>query len=251
MRILIISDIHGNRFGLEAVLAAAADRYDFVVSLGDVVGYGAHPNECCWMLREHEARCLSGNHDAAALGLLDLKWFNPVAEKALLWTRRQLTEESRQWLQSLPPQLDFPEWDFQTVHASLRRPWEEYITGPPYALFTFELMERRLCFFGHTHMAACYCYRDAADGQEQVHGNSIDDDAVLDLSSDPTWRYLINPGSCGQPRDGNPQARYAIFDTDSRQVNIHGVDYDWKAARRAIMQAGLPRLLGDRLGQGR
>ncbi|MDQ3812800.1 MAG: metallophosphatase family protein, partial [Armatimonadota bacterium] len=130
MRFLILSDIHGNRFGLESVLEAAQGEYETLLCLGDIVGYGAHPNECCEILRERNARCLSGNHDAAALGLLDIEWFNPVAKAAILWTRRQLSEENRAWLQTLPAQQDFAEYDFQAVHGSLREPWEEYITGP-------------------------------------------------------------------------------------------------------------------------
>jgi predicted phosphodiesterase len=155
MRFLILSDIHGNRFGLESVLANASGEYDTLLCLGDVVGYGAHPNECCEILRQHNAVSLSGNHDAAALGLIDIDWFNPVAKAAILWTRAQLSDTNRDWLHTLPAQQDWPEHDFQTVHGSLREPWEEYITGPSVAEPVFLLMQHTLCFFGHTHVAFC------------------------------------------------------------------------------------------------
>jgi predicted phosphodiesterase len=251
MRYLIVSDIHGNRFGLEAVLSAAAGHYDKLICLGDVVGYGAHPNECCELLREHEAFSLSGNHDAAALGLLDTSWFNPVALAAIKWTRRQLTEENQQWLQSLPAQCEWSEEDFQAVHGSLREPWEEYITDQYIAEATIQLMSCRLCFYGHTHVAICY--REAKKSRWSFGGNvkwkSMPNGGSIDLTIEGT--YLVNPGSCGQPRDGNPQARYALFDTEKQSIVVEAIDYDWNAARAAIIDAGLPALLGDRLLQGR
>jgi predicted phosphodiesterase len=252
MRYLLLSDIHGNRFGLDKVLEAAANRYDKVLCLGDVVGYGAHPNECCEILRQHNAISLSGNHDAAALGLIDISWFNPVAEAAILWTRRQLTPENSEWLRTLPAQMDFEEDDFQTVHGSLREPWEEYITGPEVASYSFLQMQRSTCFFGHTHQAMVYRVPAAkADWTRlnQMQGAPLPEGGTFDLESG--WKYLVNPGSCGQPRDGNPQARYAIFDTESREVEVSALDYDWDAARSAIIAAGLPKMLGDRLLQGR
>jgi predicted phosphodiesterase len=257
MRFLVVSDIHGNRFGLEAVLADAAGAYDTLLCLGDVVGYGAHPNECCQILHEHNAVSLSGNHDAAALGLISIEWFNPVAKAAIEWTRAQLSDENRVWLRTLPAQQDWPEHDFQTVHGSLREPWEEYIVGQAIAAATFKLMTRSLCFFGHTHIAACYAEGTPegeppeVQGVALTHGGEIglvdidDEEPVLE------WKYLINPGSCGQPRDTNRQARYAIFDSELRHVEVRPVDYDWDAARRAIIEAGLPHMLGDRLLQGR
>src|SRR5688572_10862328 len=115
MKLLIISDIHSNRFGLEAVLEHAQGEYDALLCLGDVVGYGAHPNECCEILREANAVCLSGNHDAAALNLIDISWFNDVAATAARWTRQELTPENANWLRSLPGRQEFPEWNLQAV----------------------------------------------------------------------------------------------------------------------------------------
>lgn len=248
MRYLVLSDVHGNRFGLEAALQAASGEYERVLCLGDVVGYGAHPNECCQLLRDLKAHCLLGNHDAAALGQIDISWFNPVATDAILWTRRQLWEENRLWLQSLSPLYDNAEDDFQAVHASLRQPIEEYILGKEIAQATIHLMTRSLCFYGHTHVADCYRVLDVAGKRYQMEYAALKRGGALQMEE--AWRYLVNPGSCGQPRDGNPQARYALFDSSTRLVEVFAVDYDWQAARAAIIEAGLPRVLGERLGQG-
>lgn len=255
MQFLVLSDIHGNRHGLEAVLADAEDEYEQLLCLGDIVGYGAFPNECCDTLRAENALCLSGNHDAAALDLLDIQWFNPVALEAILWTRQQLNSENQQWLQNLPAQLDFPEHDFQAVHASLREPWEEYITGPEIAAPNLRKMQRSLCFFGHTHQAVVFgCPRDEKtewwrDGFRDMMGALITEGGMLEL--EPDFKYLLNPGSCGQPRDGNEQAKYAIFDSQARSVEVRAIDYDIEGAQRAINAAGLPKMLADRLSQGR
>lgn len=251
MRYLVFSDIHGNRFGLDQVLSDAAGDYDKILCLGDVVGYGAHPNECCQTLRDVGAISLSGNHDAAALGLIDISWFNPVAEAAILWTRRQLSEENRDWLRSLPAQLDFEEDDFQAVHASLREPWEEYILGPDIAAPNFQVQTRSLCFFGHTHQAVVYRtdQMDAARvAWREIEGSDLLHSGLLQVEDG--YKYLLNPGSCGQPRDGNPLGRYVLFDAPTRQIEVCEADYDRNAARQAIISAGLPRVLGDRLLTG-
>ena len=251
MRLLVLSDIHGNRFGLEAVFEAARGQYDALLCLGDVVGYGAHPNECCEMLREAKAECLSGNHDAAALGLIDLSWFNDAAAAAALWTRRELSEANTKWLRALPGAREFPEWNLQAVHGSLRQPWEEYILDVPTAAATMRLMSCELCFFGHTHRSIAYCAEidDAESRWLDFEEAALPDGGEFEL--EPGWRFLVNPGSCGQPRDGNRQARYAILDSETATISIMAIDYDWNAARRAIHDAGLPRELGDRLLRGR
>lgn len=255
MRFLVLSDVHGNRHGLEAVLADGTDEYEHILCLGDIVGYGAFPNECCEIMREKNAICLSGNHDAAALGLLDVQWFNPVALEAILWTRERLNIENQKWLQDLPAQRDFPEEDFQAVHGSLREPWEEYITSPDIAAPNLLKMDRSLCFFGHTHQAVVFgCPRDEKtewwrEGFRDMMGALITEGGVLEL--EPDFKYLLNPGSCGQPRDGNQQAKYAIFDSQARVVEVRAIDYDIEGAQRAIHAASLPKMLGDRLWEGR
>ena len=251
MKILVLSDVHGNRFGLEAVLAHGADC-DAVLCLGDVVGYGAHPNECCEMLRERGAVCLSGNHDAAVFGGISTEWFNDIAATAVLWTRRQLTPDNLAWLEELPPALDFPEWKCQAVHASLREPWKEYILDDQIALYSFREMIRPILFFGHTHQAVCATltadrekWRDYLD----VDWNDLPTGAEIELSEQELT--MINPGSCGQPRDGVPLAKAAIYDVQANSVDIFTAPYDVQAARAAILEAGLPARLGDRLLQGR
>ncbi|HEX9997317.1 MAG TPA: metallophosphoesterase family protein [Abditibacterium sp.] len=252
MKFLILSDAHGNRFGLEAVLNCGRE-FDQIISLGDVVGYGAHPNECCELLREREAISLSGNHDAAALSKIDIEWFNPIAKAAILWTREQLKAENRQWLDSLPAEQIFENWGFQIVHASLRQPWEEYITGPQIAMLSFERLETALCFYGHTHVADSYVLENSQENyrllEPPIEHLSWPDGGEIEI--EPEFLTLINPGSCGQPRDGNPLAKAAIFDNATHNVEIFGVQYDIEAARDAIYSAGLPPRLGDRLLYGR
>jgi predicted phosphodiesterase len=249
VRFLIVSDIHANRFGLEAVLLDAEGRYDGVLCMGDVVGYGAHPNICCEILREAGADCLLGNHDAAALGLISSEWFNEVAAFAIEWTSTQLTPENRRWLKNLPPQKIWSEYSFQGVHGSLREPLEEYIFTRAEAQPTLARLEYSLCFFGHTHSAIVYEELDAPRKKYTLEATPLPHGGTVKL--DAKKKYLINPGSCGQPRDGNPQARYALFDTDSQNVEVCACDYDIEAARAAILEAGLPTFLGDRLLRGR
>lgn len=247
MRFLVLSDVHGNLHGLEAALGAAG-RVDRILCLGDVVGYGAFPNQCCELLREVGAVCLSGNHDAAALGLISIEWFNPIATDAILWTREQLSIPNREWLASLPAQLAFPDEGFQAVHASLRSAWEEYIVSEEVALHSFDRMEQPLCFYGHTHVADLYWASEAEllrTPEPRIEREAFPRGGGVEMEEGE--RYLLNPGSCGQPRDGNPDARFALFETGERIVDVFGVPYDARAARRAIIEAGLPRALGDRL----
>lgn len=253
MRYLVISDVHGNRFGLEAVLGRAHGRFDRILCLGDVVGYGADPNRCCEILRENGAHSLLGNHDAAALGQIDISWFNPVATEAILWTRRELSPSNTQWLQSLKPRFESAEHGFDAVHASLRQPLEEYIIDARIAQATLALCSRQICFYGHTHVAETYRSASGPNARYAFEHGFLTHGGALEMGefTPHSWQYLLNPGSCGQPRDGNPQARYALFDSDLRTIEIRAIDYDWQAARDAIFEAGLPHLLGERLGQGR
>jgi predicted phosphodiesterase len=249
MRFLILADIHANRHGLEAGLADAHGHYEQLLCLGDIVVYGAYPNECCELLRLNEAQCLSGNHDAATVGLIDVECFTAVARAAVLWTREHLSGDNRAWLESLPANAEWPDYSFQAVHASLREPWEEYITGVHSARPTLAVMKQPVCFFGHTHIATCFSNLDRPGRSYALKEAMFAQGG--EVCPEPQWKYLINPGSCGQPRDGNPQARYALFDTATRRVEIRAVDYEWELARAAIYDAGLPRVLGDRLLRGR
>ena len=251
MKILVLSDVHGNRFGLQAVLEQGA-HCEVILCLGDIVGYGAHPNECCEMLRERQAICLSGNHDAAVFGEISTEWFNSIAATAVSWTRAQLKSENLAWLQTLPAQMDFPDWNFQAVHASLRSPWEEYILDDQIALGSFREMIRPTLFFGHTHQAVCATLSaDRALWRDYIDVEWDDLPAGAEIELDEAELTMINPGSCGQPRDGVPLAKAAIYDTDAQTVDIFTAPYDVAAARAAILEAGLPARLGDRLLQGR
>ena len=251
MKILVLSDVHGNRFGLESVLRHGADC-DAVLCLGDVVGYGAHPNECCEMLRAAQATCLSGNHDAAVLGEISTEWFNDIAATAVNWTRGQLTPENFAWLGTLPPGLDLPDWKCQAVHASLRQPWEEYITDERVALGSFKEMMRPLLFFGHTHQAVCATLTgDRASWHDSLAIEWDDLPTGAEIELDASELAMVNPGSCGQPRDGVPLAKAAIYDVDAQTIDVFTASYDVQSARAAIIEAGLPARLGDRLLQGR
>lgn len=247
-RILVVSDVHGNVYGLQAALEDGR-HCDNVLCLGDIVGYGANPNECCAMLREVDAVCLAGNHDAAALGEIDIEWFNPVAKAAMLWTREALSAENMEWLGSLPPQGEWPVYGFQAVHASLRQPQHEYIVGQSVAIPTLDLMSQQLCFYGHTHEADVYRYLNVPGQKLQIQHKSMPNGGRFELT--PPSKFLVNPGSCGQPRDGTPQAKYAIFNAETRVVEVRAVDYDYFSACAAIIDAGLPKPLGDRLFVGK
>ena len=251
MKVLVLSDVHGNRHGLEAVLNHGA-HCDAVLCLGDVVGYGAHPNECCEMLRARAAVCLSGNHDAAVFRAISTEWFNDIAATAVNWTRRQLKPENLEWLETLPSGLDLPDWKCQAVHASLRSPWEEYILDEPIALGSFREMIQPVLFFGHTHQAVCATLTaDRARWREYVSVDWHDVPEGAEIEMDEGELTMINPGSCGQPRDGVPLAKAAIYDVEAQSVDIFTAAYDVQAARAAIIEAGLPARLGDRLLQGR
>ena len=249
MRLLLLSDIHANRFGLEAVLEAAKCQYDQILCLGDVVGYGAHPNECCEILRDLKSWCLLGNHDSAAINRLSIADFNHIASEAIKWTRLQLNAANISWLESLESRLDRSEENFQAVHGSLHDPLEEYITGCYTARPILAQMSYPICFFGHTHIAVVFSNLDRPGKKYQLQENLLPFGGELSCEAD--WKYLVNPGSCGQPRDGNPQARYAIFDTISRDLKVFAIDYPWEEARTAIIAAGLPSKLGERLFIGK
>lgn len=251
MKILVLSDAHGNRHGLEAVLDRGA-ACDAVLCLGDIVGYGAHPNECCELLRERGAYCLSGNHDAAVFGEISTEWFNDIAATAVSWTRQELSPDNLMWLESLPAQQDFPKWNCQAVHASLRQPWEEYILDENIALGNFVLMTQPLLFFGHTHQAMCATIgADRAQWRSHVSVEWATLPTGADIELEEQELTMINPGSCGQPRDGAPHAKGAIYDVGNQSVEIFAVPYDVQAARAAILDAHLPARLGDRLLTGR
>jgi diadenosine tetraphosphatase ApaH/serine/threonine PP2A family protein phosphatase len=240
--IAIVSDIHSNIDALDAVLADAISRgrLDGVWCLGDIVGYGAHPGRVIAALRERGALAVAGNHDRAACGLMDTDEFNPVAARAVEWTAERLTPDERAWLAALP--LTCVSGDFTLVHGSLRAPEWEYLLEEEQAEAQFELQATRYSLVGHSHLPFVVRERDPADFDTMESGLSIDLDRM---------RLIINPGSAGQPRDRNPRASYVLYDEGNATITWHRVEYDIKAAQRAIIDAGLPPFLADRLAEGR
>jgi predicted phosphodiesterase len=251
VRILLLSDIHANLEALEATLAAAPS-FDMIVNLGDIVGYGASPNEVASRSRKLGKVFVRGNHDKAATGLLNLDDFNPMAAAAAIWTRNELTPENLDWLRGLPhgpvALPDFP--DVQIVHGS---PNDEdmYVVSLGDALAPLITLTIPLTFFGHTHLQGGFFANDSsADGFRPEYRTVGQAESVsLQLKADT--RYLINPGSVGQPRDGDWRAAFALFDTEAQVVHYHRTPYNLKAAQDRIFAANLPPRLATRLAAGR
>jgi len=251
LRILLLSDIHANLEALEACLAGAP-AYDLVANLGDVVGYGASPNEVIDRSRAPGKIFVRGNHDKAATGLLELDDFNPMAAAAAVWTRDQLTPEHFDWLHSLPqgqlPLEDFPH--VQLVHGS---PGDEdaYVVSIGDALVPLITLTTPLTFFGHTHLqGGFFANGSSADGFRPEY-RTVGQAESVSLQLKSSTRYLINPGSVGQPRDGDWRAAFALFDTEAQIVHFHRTPYNLKAAQDRIFAANLPSRLATRLAAGR
>src|SRR5262245_12162794 len=244
MRYLILSDLHSNLEATQSVLADATTRgFDRTVLLGDVVGYGANPNEVVELIRGLVPSCsVRGNHDKSATGVTDGESFNDIARTAILWTRRVLTPENMEYLMSLtegPAQAG----QFLIAHGS---PLDEeaYIMGESDAAEAFDGREFDVAFFGHSHFACLFAH---VEGRSRLAMVGTDH---LSLKLTRGSRYLVNPGSIGQPRDHNPLAAYAIFDPDNLVLEMHRVPYDVERAQARIEAAGLPGVLASRLALG-
>jgi diadenosine tetraphosphatase ApaH/serine/threonine PP2A family protein phosphatase len=244
MRYLVLSDLHSNLEATQAVLAdARAAGYERVVCLGDIVGYGGSPNEVVDLLRSLEpAGVIRGNHDKVAAGVEEGENFNDIARAAALWTREMLTPGNRRWLAELP-RGPLDQGGFLISHGT---PLDEdaYILSEMDALVVFDSMEFTLAFFGHSHFACAFVLGPDGARLEMLE----DDDCVLDVGAGA--RYLVNPGSIGQPRDHNPKAAYALFDSASGRVTVRRVAYDVRGAQRRITDSGLPYPLAYRLEFG-
>ena len=243
MRSLILSDIHANWEALEAVLAHASEKYDRILCCGDLVGYGADPNRVVDWVRANVAAVVRGNHDKACAGLDDLEWFNPVAKRAALWTRKALAAENLEYLENLR-QGPGTVGTFQILHGSPIDEDEDVVTEQE-AVQIFPYVEQAVSFFGHTHVQGGF---RAIDRLVRLIPGVAGESSSLDLEKDGL--YLINPGSVGQPRDGDPRAAYAIYDEDHVQVMYWRVGYDLAGAQRKIVDAGLPTILATRLATG-
>jgi diadenosine tetraphosphatase ApaH/serine/threonine PP2A family protein phosphatase len=242
MTILLISDVHANLEALEAVLADSP-AFDRVWFLGDAVGYGPDPNGCVDRLRALEPQVwLAGNHDWAALGRLDTSTFNPEARFAADWTDRALRDDVRAFLEDVEPRQDRPDDGATLVHGSPRHPIWEYIVDAGIAAENFEAFETPLCLYGHTHVPIVF--EEGVDGAARV---AYTLSKPLKLEG---LRALVNPGSVGQPRDGDPRASYALLDLDARCITFRRVAYDIKAVQKKILAAGLPHRLAARLDYG-
>lgn len=243
MRILILSDIHSNYVALETVLAAAGP-YDAVWNLGDTIGYGPRPNECVATMRGIASLMLAGNHDLACLGHLDLSDFNPDARTANIWNGDQLTGENRDALDQLEP-IQAIDTRFLAAHGSPREPVWEYLLTRYQALDNFKHFEQQVCLIGHSHVPLIF--RLAPGGR--CESPSVPDDG-FSLTLEEGTRYIINPGSVGQPRNQDPRAAFAIFDTMCDSITFRRVRYDVALTQRQMREARLPEPLALRLAQG-
>ncbi|HET9756836.1 MAG TPA: metallophosphoesterase family protein [Candidatus Limnocylindrales bacterium] len=239
MRVAVLSDIHSNIVALDAVLLHAAD-VDAIWHLGDVVGYGPEPDAVVARLSEREATGVRGNHDAAAIGGPEIDWFNPEARAAAEWTRDTMSSASRAWLADLPERLMIG--DMTLVHGSPRDPLREYITDSEVAAANLGVLQTTHGLHGHTHVPVAWSA--TPDGVTLVQAR---DTTALELG---TSRTLLNPGSVGQPRDGDPRAAYLVLDLEVGRVTWHRVVYDIEPVQAGIRAAGLPVRLAARLAIG-
>ncbi|MEX0621226.1 MAG: metallophosphoesterase family protein [Solirubrobacterales bacterium] len=245
MKAAVISDIHANLPALEAVLEAIEESgADEIWCLGDAIGYGASPNECIGILEQRCAIWLVGNHDLAALGEIDISSFSPSAAEAALWTREKLSEQASGVLRGLGGEASGQREGFGLYHASPRDPVWEYIVETDLAEDVLNMQEHRISLIGHSHIAL---YFMRVDELSRITSELAPDGTRKSLS---TGQWLINPGSVGQPRDRDPRAAWMALDTENMTADFHRVEYPVEVAAEAIVEAGLPRPLADRLFQG-
>lgn len=245
MRILIVSDIHANFVALETVLSAAS-TYNEIWCLGDTIGYGPMPNECAAAMVEQATIAISGNHDLACIGKIDLEDFNPDARRANIWNGNQLIPEHRTWLEGLTPIQQVDE-RFTVAHGSPREPVWEYLLTAEQAIENFEQFSTQVCWIGHSHVQLAF-RRDASGHCDSLRPDDREERNVLYL--DESARFLINPGSVGQPRDYDRRAAFAILDTETKTVEFHRVEYDIGLTQQQMHAVGLPIPLIRRLEFG-
>jgi len=242
VRVAVLSDIHGNLHALDAVLeAVAADAPDAVWCLGDLVGYGPRPNECCALVEGRADVCLIGNHDLGVLGRLDLEDFSYDAAASARWTAEVLEDEPRRFLESLEPRGEAE--GVALFHASARDPVWEYVLTPVAALASFSSSDARLILVGHSHIALAFGLADWTLETMIAAANT-----ELDVSGEGRW--ILNPGSVGQPRNGDPQACYLLLDLETQRADYKRVEYPVEKTQAEIREAGLPEPLAERLAQG-
>ncbi len=236
MRYAVISDIHANLEALTSVLTyLKSENITRIYCLGDVVGYGPRPNECVDVVRQSCRVCLAGNHDYAALGWTDIEYFNPYAREAVAWTQRQLSRSSKAFLKKLPLTHELSQ-DVLLVHSSPIEPREwNYILSEEEARVNLDAVPQRLIFIGHSHVPVVFSYHQGIIFSEQI---------TLDLEED---QYIVNVGSVGQPRDGDPRACCVIYDEETFSLRYVRIPYDVEKTKQEILDRNLPRVLAMRL----
>ena len=243
MRCAIIADIHANLAAFTAVLDDIKSRggVEEVWCLGDVVGYGPDPHQCLELLQQHNHVCIAGNHDWAAIGKLDTAEFNPDAAAACHWTAQQLSPEDIKYLESLPVVIQRD--DFTLVHGSPREPIWEYLVSTSSAKENFAHFQSQFCLVGHSHVPMVFSYTETG----HCSFNQFSANIGLMLGQN---RLIINPGGVGQPRDGDPRASYAIYDSETRMVRLYRVPYDIISTQNRMVEHNLPMRLVVRLSHG-
>jgi predicted phosphodiesterase len=248
VRYLVLSDIHSNLEALESCLGVAQGKYDAAVCLGDLVGYGPDPNAVIVRIRQLTDRTIRGNHDKACAGLSDAEDFNALAKLTTFWTRQELTPDNLEFLRNLPTGPLLME-GFEMVHGS-QTDEDEYIVGPAQAHAALQTLTLQLVFFGHTHQQGGFVL-DRLGRLQSVDTFSESDGQSLVLPIENGGRYLINPGSVGQPRDGDWRSAFLIYDQESRQIEYYRTPYDLVTTQKKMEKANLPEPLVRRLEYGR
>ncbi|MDD5634946.1 MAG: metallophosphoesterase family protein [Candidatus Omnitrophica bacterium] len=241
MRYIVIADIHSNIQALDSVVRSFSKLGGGkIICAGDIVGYGANPNECIEKMVVLGAETVLGNHDSAVLGRTPTSYFNEYAARALEWTKGQVAVSHFDYLNKLP--LVIETGDLTLVHGTLHEPGEfNYMLAGSDAMHTFECMKNNICFVGHSHVPGIFAYKNG----------KIFELFKREIRVEPGVLYIVNVGSVGQPRDRDNRACYCVYDTDRFKLKFYRVDYDVKTARSSIINAGLPVMLGDRLLTGR
>ena len=238
---IIFSDIHGNLEAFDAMVKSMTDvKEKELLCVGDVIGYGANPNECIDKVISLGAPNIKGNHESAVLGEFDISVFNKSAAEAALWTRKHLTPDGNAYIKDLP--FIYEHELFTMVHGTLHDPEDfNYMLTNVEASRTFEIMEKKICFVGHSHVPATF---ELEDGRLTLSYKTK-------FKLKENTRYIINVGSVGQPRDGDWRACYCVYDPDRKEINLRRIEYDLETAQKKIVDAGLPGVLAERLAFGR
>jgi len=241
MRYGIFSDVHSNLEAMEAVLQAfRKEKVDRYFCVGDIVGYGANPHECIEIVKDLKAPCVAGNHDWAVVDRVDTRYFNPIAKMAVSWTKDSISPDDKAYLENL--RLVDKTDDFIIVHGTLQEAlYFHYLTEEGQAKAMFGLMDRDVCFVGHTHVPGVFVQKKQQVAYMLYSKITLDGHA----------KYIVNVGSVGQPRDGNPMACYCVYDTEEKTVAIKRVNYNVEEAQRKIIDVGLPPFLASRLAAGK